>query len=100
MVAYRVSRRAFLAGLGGAFGLQILLRNLEAAAEGAQSPARLLNLFWPNGTMRQRFLPTGGRTDFQISPILEPFETAGLREELTILYGLSLAMLRAPGGGS
>jgi hypothetical protein len=99
-VAYRVSRRAFLAGLGGAFGLQILLRNLEAAAEGAQSPARLLNMFWANGTMRQRFLPAGGRTDFQISPILEPFETAGLREELIILYGLSLAMLRAPSGGS
>jgi Protein of unknown function (DUF1552) len=73
---------------------------LEAAAEGATSPARLLNIFWPNGTMRQRFLPTGGRMDFQFSPILEPFETAGLREELIILYGLSLHTLRAPNGGS
>jgi Protein of unknown function (DUF1552) len=99
-VRYQVSRRAFLSGLGGAFGLHILLRNLEAAAEGAQSPARLLNMFWPNGTMRQRFVPTGGRTDFQFSPILEPFETAGLREELIILYGLSLSTLRAPRGGS
>ena len=32
---YRFRRRSFLAGIGGAFGLRILLDNLEASAQGA-----------------------------------------------------------------
>lgn len=89
MTSYRVSRRAVLSGLGGALGLHILLRNLEAAAEGATSPPRFLMMHWPDGTSRYRFLPTGGRTDFTISPILKPFIDAGLRNDLIVLYGLS-----------
>lgn len=98
-MTYRLSRRSFLAGLGGALGLQILLRNLEAAAEGAKSPPRFLMTFWPNGTARERFLPKGGRRDFEISPILEPFENAQLREELIVLYGFAFHE-RSFGAGS
>ena len=100
MTSYRVSRRSFMAGVGGAVGLQILLSNLEAAAEGMKSPPRFLMTFWPTGTPRQRFLPTGGRTDFTISPILAPFEKAGLREDLIILYGLAHRNTCPGGGGS
>ena len=35
MRSYRFARRAFLAGIGGAVGLKVLLRNLEVAAQGA-----------------------------------------------------------------
>ena len=35
MKTYRFARRSFLAGIGGAYGLEILLRNVEAASEGA-----------------------------------------------------------------
>lgn len=99
MMPYRASRRAFLAGVGGAVGLQILLRNLEAAAEGASSPPRFLMTHWPGGTARARFLPTGERTDFRLPPMLAPFENAGLREDLIILYGLSLNGRTLGGGG-
>jgi hypothetical protein len=100
MTPYRISRRSFLSGLGGAVGLKILLQNLEAAAEGASSPPRFLMTFWPTGTAKQRFLPTGGRTDFTISPILAPFEKAGLREDLIALFGLAHRNQTPGGGGS
>jgi hypothetical protein len=99
MTSYRVSRRAFLAGVGGAVGLKIMLRNLEAAAEGAGSPPRYLGTYWPNGVLQARWLPTGDRTGFLISPILAPFEAAGLRSDMLVLYGLALRNL-SPGGGA
>ena len=57
MSSYRTKRRTFLAGIGGAFGLEVLLGNLEASAEGARPPPRLLVVHWPLGTLRERFLP-------------------------------------------
>jgi hypothetical protein len=98
-VSYRTKRRAFLAGLGGAFGLEALLGNLEASAEGGEPPARLLVMHWPVGTLRQRFVPAGSGRDFVASPLLAPFEAAGLREDLIALYGLTHDGLSAPGGG-
>ena len=42
MISYRFKRRAFLAGIGGGVGLKVMLRNVEAVAQGAtRSPARL-----------------------------------------------------------
>jgi len=100
MRRYRLARRAFLAGVGGAVGLKIMLRNIEAAAEGASSPARFLLAHWPVGTLRHSFLPpSGSGTDYVASPILMPFETAGLRSDMTVFYGLSDGHLRCPGGG-
>src|SRR5262245_17010461 len=98
--SYRISRRSFLAGLGGAVGLQIMLQNLEAAAEGASSPPRFLMTFWPTGTAKQRFLPTGERNAFQFSPILKPFEVGGLRDDLIVLFGLRHTNSCPGGGGS
>jgi hypothetical protein len=96
MKSYRLARRSFLAGIGGAFGLEILLRNMEAAAQGQSSPARMLLMHFPIGTYRQSYLPQGGRTDFTLSPILQPF--ADLREDMIALYGLQ-DRLNCPGGG-
>lgn len=96
MRSYRLARRSFITGIGGAFGLEVLLRNMEAAAQGASSPARMLLAHFPIGTYRQSYLPTGGRTDFTLSPILRPFEK--LRDDMIVLYGLE-DKLTCPGGG-
>ena len=99
MTSYRFRRRSFLASLGGAFGLSTLLSNLEASAEGQASPPRFLLMFWPVGTVASAFRPTGEGFNYQPSPILQPFEDAGLRQETIVLYGLSDNALRVVGGG-
>ncbi|HYQ00244.1 MAG TPA: DUF1552 domain-containing protein [Polyangiaceae bacterium] len=96
MKSYRFARRSFLAGIGGAFALEILLRNMEAAAEGASSPARMLLTHFPVGTYRQSYLPKGSQTDFTLSPILQPFES--LKSDMIVLYGFQ-DRLTCPGGG-
>ena len=72
MKPYRFARRSFLAGT---FALEILLRNMEATAEGATSPARMLLTPFPVDTYRQSYLPQGGQTDFTSSPILQPSQS-------------------------
>jgi hypothetical protein len=99
MIPYRFKRRSFLAGLGGAFGLELMLRNLEASAAGTPSPPRFLVTHWPMGTLRAEFVPAGTGTDYVASPLLEPFEAAGLRNEMIALFGLSHAGIRTNGGG-
>ncbi len=103
MRSYRFARRSFLAGIGGAVGLKILLRNMERAeAMGEVIPPRFLMLHWPVGTIRYNFKPSGSGTTYTTSPILKPFEDAGLREDMIVLYGLSQESnmgFRWPGGG-
>jgi hypothetical protein len=97
MMPYRFARRSFLASVGGAVGLQILLKNLEAHAEGATSPARFMLAHFPIGTYRQSFLPKGSQTSFTLSPILAPFQS--LLSDMIVLYGFKDDHLRCPGGG-
>ncbi|HEX2877340.1 MAG TPA: DUF1552 domain-containing protein [Polyangiaceae bacterium] len=99
MRSYRFARRAFLASVGGAFGLEVMLRNLEAAAQGVKSPARFVLAHWPLGTMKYRFVPEVAGAGYVAPPILQPFETAGLRNDMTAFYGFSDGHLRCPGGG-
>jgi hypothetical protein len=99
MRSYRFARRSFLAGVGGAFGLKIMLDNIEAMAEGAGPPPRFLMTHWPVGTIRNQWLPSGSGTSFTMSPILQPFEDAGLREDMIILYGLTHQGIGDGGGG-
>lgn len=87
--SYRLARRSFLAGVGGAVGLRILLRNLEAGAQDTPPPPRFLMTHWPVGTIKYHFLPTGSGTTYTTSRILQPFEDAGLREDMIALYGLN-----------
>jgi hypothetical protein len=86
--------------VGGALGLSSLLSNLEASAEGAPSPPRFLLVFWPGGTIPYLFRPTGAGREYVPSSILQPFEAAGLREEVAVLYGLRDTLTPAGGGGS
>ena len=59
-------------------------------------------MHWPLGTLRQRFLPTptGANDGFTISPLLQPFETAGLHLDLSVLYGLKHPFQAVGGGGN
>src|SRR5262245_55989806 len=95
MMSYRTSRRAFLSAVGGAFAFKILLRDFEAMAQGAAPPPRFLMTHWPVGTIKYLFLPNGGQappsaggTITEFSRILLPFETAGLKDDMTLLWGL------------
>jgi hypothetical protein len=99
MIPFRFRRRSFLAGLGGAVGLRILFENLEASAQGATPPPRFLRIQWPVGTVPYRFIPSGTGTSYVTSPILEPFERAGLRGDMIALSGLSLIGITDMGGG-
>lgn len=98
MTGYRYARRAFLAGVGGAFALKILLRNFEAMAQGLSSPPRFLLTHWPVGAVKYLFVPEGDGTITEFSRILRPFETAGLQNDMTLIWGLR-DVGRAGGGG-
>lgn len=68
MQSYRFARRSFLASIGGAFGLEILLRNMEASAAGMGGPPpRFLMMHWPVGTLRNQFIPDGTGTGYTTS---------------------------------
>jgi hypothetical protein len=106
MQPYRFARRSFLAGIGGACGLGILLRNMEAAALGAGPPPRFLMMHWPVGTIRDQFIPGGSGTSYTTSKtgqgpgyIISPFDTPELRPHTIILHGLNMDGIRGQGGG-
>ncbi len=103
MMSYKFKRRSFLRGVGGAVGLKIMLRNMEASAQGAKSPPRLLITHWPVGTVAPDFIPkpsTNAAIPSNVnSPILMPFAQAGLGGDMTVLYGLTTDRLPLNGGG-
>jgi hypothetical protein len=92
--SYRFARRSFLAGIGGAFALKIMLRDFEAMAQGMTSPPRFLMMHWPVGTIKHQFLPNGGQKPqgvgsiTQWSPILQPFMDKGLADQMSLFWGL------------
>ncbi len=106
MPSYRFARRSFLAGLGGALGFEILLGNLEAAAQGAGPPPRFLVMHWPVGTLRNQFIPTSTGASYSTEKtgqgpgyIISPFDTPELRPRTIILHGFNMDGIRGQGGG-
>ena len=106
MLSYRFARRSFLLGIGGAFGLKTLLRNMEAAAQGAGAPPRFLMMHWPVGTIRDQFIPSGSGASYATSKvgqgpgyIISPFDTPELRPHTIILHGFNMDGIRGEGGG-
>lgn len=83
----RVSRRALLGGLGASAALAPFLPLLEARGADA-APVRLIFWFTPHGTVYENWKPTGGQTDFTLSPILKSLEP--FRSKLNILDGLKI----------
>jgi len=107
MMPYRFARRSFLASIGGAVGLEILLRNMEASAAGTPPPPRFLLMNWPCGVMRSAFVPsnpgaswTASSTFGQPGYILEPFAAPELKPISTFIQNLTMGMnlFRGQGG--
>jgi len=116
-MSYRIARRAFLRGVGaGAVGMKVMLRTLEAAAQGAPPPPRFLMTHWPVGTLKYWFVPVApgsnpnpslpalptpapNGTSWDVSRILKPFGDAGLKNDMIVLYGLDSGSVGQYGGG-
>ncbi len=104
----KLSRRAFLRGAGGvAISLPFLeLMGCSSRASdvhvggdptpGPEAgagptigvPKRFVVMFSANGTIAENWRPTGGETDFQLSPILSPLEPH--RDHLLVLEGIDM----------
>ncbi len=80
------SRRAFFRGLAAGTVLTPFVPLLNSEAGGSMFPKRLILMFSANGTLHEDWVPSGGTTDFVLSPILAPLEP--YRDKLVILDGL------------
>ncbi|HVJ17088.1 MAG TPA: DUF1552 domain-containing protein [Polyangiaceae bacterium] len=85
---HRLGRRTLLrSALGAAVGLPWLeaMAPRRASAQTAP-PRRFVVMFSPNGTLPALWTPSGGETDFALSPILSPL--AEHRDDLVIIQGV------------
>jgi hypothetical protein len=94
MSRYNLSRRHFLAGIGGAAGLGAFLQHLEAQEVGPGALRRLLILQRPVGTWPPNWFPTGEGKNYTLSPILQPL---GAHRDSMVVFG---NFLRLPDEGS
>jgi hypothetical protein len=86
----RIGRRSLLRSLGGAGAACAgLVPLLDAGRAGAASfPRRLVVMVMPEGTIQDRFWPTGGETDFKLGPITAPLEP--LRDDILVVRGVDM----------
>ncbi len=84
----RFSRRTALHGaVAGAIGLPWLETFAPKTAHAAPAlPKRFVAMFSPNGTIHDRWLPTGSESKFALSPILAPL--APHQNDLVIVSGV------------
>jgi hypothetical protein len=82
------TRRSFLRELGLGLGAAALFPWLDRAGAQDRAPPKLLLFFTPHGTVWDQWRPTGGATDFKLSPILEPL--AAHRQNIVIVDGIRM----------
>jgi hypothetical protein len=83
----RSSRRSFLHGaLAAGIGLPWLESITCTARAQAAARPRFIVMFSPNGTLYERWVPTGTEAAFSLSPILSPLEPH--RSDLVVVAGL------------
>lgn len=85
----RLTRRRLLLGTAGTaltipFLPSLMPRELRAAP--GDPPKRLVVIYTANGQHRDTWIPTGGETDFQLSPVLAPFEPH--KAKINVVHGL------------
>jgi len=85
-----LSRRKVLRGLGTSIALPFLDAMVPAAtalAQTAAAPKPLMGYFYlPHGAIMSDWTPDAAGSDFELKPILKPFEA--YRDYLTIVTGL------------
>ncbi len=92
------SRRAFLGSLGAAGVLApfVPMMARETTAAPGDGPRRIVLLFSPNGTLHENWAPSGTESDFNLSPILAPFEP--YKDRMLVLDGIKTSR-DGPGDG-
>lgn len=84
----RLSRRTILKSAAAPLLASPLVPLLEASAQVASMPRRLLLFFTPHGTIYDQWKPGGADTSFTLSPILQPL--AAHRSKLVVIDGLRM----------
>ena len=91
---FDLSRRRLLQGLGLGAAAGPLIPLLNASAQTAARPKRLILLFTPDGAPAKDYSttvdwkPTGTETDFQFSPLHTPLEP--FKSKIVVPWGLTL----------
>ncbi len=91
MTSYKVARRSFLRACGGSAALMLpLLRSMEARAQGASAPRRLLILHHCQGSPLDQWRPNASATTqtFTLPANSAPF--APLQSKMVLIDGLNL----------
>lgn len=87
------TRRSFLRGLGISAAAMPLLGGLSSLSQAQTTrQKRFIAVYSPNGMLYDQWRPTGGESDFVLSPILQPLERH--RAKLLILDRLSIVIAR------
>jgi hypothetical protein len=81
-----MKRRDLLGSLLAVPFLSGLAARESVAGGAAPPPLRFVLMFTGNGQVPAHWLPTGGETDFMLSPVLEPLEAH--RDKLLLVHGL------------
>src|SRR5437773_11818008 len=85
-----LSRRTFLRGAGVAVGLPLLDAMIPAATALAQTAAkpmpRMGFVYFPHGSVMDRWSPKAAGKDFELPQILKPLEP--FKDQLTVVSGL------------
>jgi hypothetical protein len=84
----RFARRTFLRGLGAAGAVSPFIPLLNASAQEAVFPRRLLLWFTPHGTIYDAWKPTVSGASFTLGPILAPLERH--KSKLLVLDGMRI----------
>lgn len=84
----RLSRRTMLKSAAAPLLASPLVPLLEAHAQVASMPRRLLLFFTPHGTIYDQWKPGGADTSFTLSPILQPL--AAHRSKLVVIDGMRI----------
>jgi hypothetical protein len=82
----RIDRRTVLRAGGVSIALPFLDAMRPRQARADQIKKRFIAFFSPNGVPMRAWSPTGGETDFKLSPILAPLEP--IRQKLIVLRGI------------
>jgi hypothetical protein len=96
-MSYKISRRRFIEGTGGALGLMAFCRSFEALAQDADPIKRFLAIQRPVGTVYENWWPEGTGTSWEPSRIIMQF--AAHRERMVVLKDLDLPSSGSVGGG-
>jgi len=94
-----ISRRTVLRGMGTAIALPVLDAMIPAVSPGAAAvPVRRFGVVYhPNGTIYDKWLPTGSGFDFELSPTLKGLEP--FKKQLIVITGLFSDQAEALGDG-